>query len=483
VTASVEVKKSVPVIAEVDVLVAGAGHAGCTAALAAARTGARTMLVDRFGALGGGMGPGLIGGAPNLELPAAFKGVLPGIPGEFVHRCESYTTSPLLTHYFRDSQVISYVWLSMMQESGVQLLLNTWASDPIMDGKSVTGLIVENKSGTQAIKAKVVVDATGDADVAFRAGAQVDDGVASSHPGLYFAMANVDIAEYHARVRNTEPNADDVAWAEEAFRDTWGVAKRLVHLRQLAPFFRPPWESGEYRIVQKIGELGYVTCDHGLFKSTSGVQDVDDPLPAGRFGIIGALTGVFGPAIRSGDAAVMTELEIGVRRYIFETAQFLRGHVPGFQNAYLHMVSPYFHSRGGRSIVSEYPVQMEDSLTQRRFADVIFQADNPTPRVQVYGESSRANQVFYDFPYRQLVPRAIDGLLCVGRAAIIQPPILRLRWMVFLMGQAAGVAAALAARANQNPRNIDVTELQKVLHGTYGVSLGNEARLHELGLI
>ena len=482
--ATIEVRKTVPVIAEVDVLVVGGGHAGCTAAIAATRTGARTMQIDRFGTLGGGMGPGLIGGSPNLELPEPWQGSgMPGIPGEFVRRCEAHTNAPLLSHYFRDSQVISYVWLTMMQESGVKLLLNTWAAEPIMEGTRVTGLIVENKSGTGAIRAKVVVDATGDADVAYRAGVPADDGTSYSYPGLFFALGRVDLPEYFERVRKNEPSADDLAWAEARFDEIYGGARHVGHLRSLVTYFRPAWESGEYRIVRKIGDLGFVTCDHGLFKSVSGVQEVDDPLPTGRYGLIGALTGVWGPkTILSGDAAVMTELEIGVRMYIFETAEFLRRHVPGFAGSYLHLISPYFHARGGRSAISEHPVTREDIAVNRYKDDVVFLGDDPERRVESAGEASRSRWKPYDFPYRQFLPRGVDGLLVTGRAAIIQPPVMRVRWMVFMMGQAVGVAAALAARDGKTPREIDVRELQKILYTQYHALLGDASRLQELGL-
>lgn len=94
------------------------------------------------------MGPGMVGGAPNMEIPEAlFKGGrLPGITGEFIARCEGYCNAPLLAHYFRDSQVISYVWTQMMQEVGVQFMYNTYAGDPIMEGNRVTGLFVEFRS-------------------------------------------------------------------------------------------------------------------------------------------------------------------------------------------------------------------------------------------------------------------------------------------------------------------------------------------------
>lgn len=485
----VEVKKSVPVIAEVDILVVGGGIAGSTAAVAAARNGAATMLVDRFGYLGGNMGPGMIGGAPNFELPASMCGVMPGIPGEFVRRCEAYTNAPLLSHYFRDSEVISYIWFKMMQESGVRLLLNTFAADPLMDGKRVIGLVLEGKSGTQAIRAKVIVDATGDADVAARAGAAVDDGRGLSHSGVYWAVANVDSEEYFNRVRRKEPGPEDVRWADGVFERELGKPGYHVHkcLRELIPYFKPAWESGEYRIIQKIGDVGIVFMDHGIFRSTSGIQDVEDPLSTSKYRILGGLVGVYRPKNRlTGDTAVMNELEIGCRTYIFETAQFLRRRVPGFETSYLHIIAPYFHSRGGRSIVSERPVTVEDVKKGQRLDDVVFVGlDNDFWQLCLPGKATPTieKEHSFDFPYRQFLPKGIDGLLVTGRAAIVQPPVMRPRWMVFLMGQATGVAAALAARADIVPRELNVKELQSLLYHEYQVPLGDENRLQELGLI
>ena len=477
----IELAKSVPVVADIDVLVVGAGIAGATAAVAAARNGATTMLVDRFGYPGGNMGPGMIGGAPNLELPDAMAEGMPGIPGEFVRRCEAYGNAPLLYHYFRDSQAISYVWLVMMEESGVQCLFNVYAADPIMEGDRVTGLCVETKAGTQAIRAKVVIDATGDADVAARAGAPVDDGHGYFHAGMYFAMANVDIDAYETRVALVEPDPDDVRWAESVEQP---VGRRLGRLRPLASYLRAAWEAGEYRYLKTVGDLGTLTFDHGIFRSVSGVQYVADPLRVGKYGILGALVGAHGTEkALSGDSAVMTALEVASRIFIFETAQFLIRRVPGFEQAYLHITAPYFHSRGGRSIISEHPVTTDDARTGRRFDDVVFLGDDPEHRVGREGEGSRGELRAYDFPYRQFLPRGVEGLLVAGRAAIIQPPCMRVRWMVFLMGQAAGAAAALAAKAGSTPRDLDIKELQKLLYQKYGVYLGDQKRLEELEIV
>jgi hypothetical protein len=489
---SVTVSKSVPVIAQVDVLVVGSGIAGSTAAVTAARSGAKTMVVDRFGYPGGNMGPGLIGGAPNLELPESMaEQGMPGIPGEFVRRCEAYAKGQLLNHYFRDANIVSHVWLEMMQESGVELLFNTYAGDPIMEGNRVKGLLVESKSGTQAILAKVVVDATGDADVGARAGAPVDSGASLFNPGMYLAIGNVDIETYEMEVARVEPGKDDVRWAKDLGAL---VGKRLEHLKPLIPYYRRAWESGEYRFLKDIGDRWTILLDHGIFASVSGVQVVPDPIRRGRYGILGALVGVWGPwddgnAETSGSAQVMNMLEMNCRMFAFETVQFCVRRLPGFKDAYLHFVSPYFHARGGRSIVSEHPITRVDIDKEPLKDDVVFIADEHTiPRrpdgkvtgAEVYGYKQRRT---FDFPYRQLLPRKVEGLLAAGRSAIIQPPVMRVRWMVFLMGQAAGVAAALAAKRNLIPRELDVKELQRVLHVEYQVPLGDRERLEELGLV
>ena len=300
-------------------------------------------------------------------------------------------------------------------------------------------------------------------------------------------MANVDIDEYDTRVALKQPDPDDLQWAKsQEQRIGW----RLGHVRLLSTYLRAAWVAGEYEYLKIVRDIGMVAFDHGIFRSVSGVQYVKDPLRIGKFGILGALVGVHGTEKSfSGDSAVMTELEVACRTYIFETAQFLIRRVPGFEKAYLHIIAPYFHSRGGRSIVSESPVSQGDVDEGRRREDVVFISDShPIPRGpdgsvtadQVYGYTRRQT---YDFPYRQFLPRGVEGLLVTGRAAIIQPPTMRVRWMVFLMAQAAGAAAAIAAKAGVAPRDLNVRELQRLLHHEYDVPLGDEERLRELGII
>jgi len=457
-----KVTRTVPVASEVDVIVAGGGIAGVAAALAAAREGARVTIADRFGALGGNMGPGMFSGGwlhLALDQPLAMPDRLKGIPGEIINRLEGCTGRHLGDNYFKDHQAVAYVMFKMMEENNVEVMLNTYAADPIVEDGAVTGLIVENRSGAQAVRAKVVIDCTGNADIAARAGCPMDEGQRSAHPGMYFAIGNVDTKAHEKWVEDNPASDDVVAWAEEI-----GAALKAPRISMLKPYYglyRRAWHLGEYHFVKVVDGIGSITADHGMYRPFDGV--------------VGAQLGVRGHDIRTGDAALMTKLEIACRVYIYETAQFFRRHVPGFENSYLFAVSPYFHSRGGRSVLCEYVITPEDPKKRRRHDDVVFVTYAP--------DRSGGSPKGYDFPYRQLVPKKIKGLLAAGRSPIVQPPSNRNRGKCLHMGQAAGVAAALAARTGVPPASIAVKELQRALHFKYHAPLGDEKRLQRIGLL
>jgi hypothetical protein len=319
---------------------------------------------------------------------------------------------------------------------------------------------VDNKSGLQAVCAKVVIDATGDADVAWRAGAPTDPDTTYRLPGLYFAIAGVDLTRFNAFLGAPyEETSDEAQWRKER-RIQDGGAMYIIY-PQMIKFYREAWRLGEYRYYGRIGNLAVAAVDHGFYPGRDGIID-------GQIGLDAKTH------LDSGNAAMISELEAGAREYIFETAQFLRRHVPGCERSYLIAVAPYFHFRGGRSIVPEYALTTEDVKQGTRFDDAMF---------VVYGsETDERSPQGNDFPYRQLLPREVDGLLVAGRAALIQPPVMRDRWKVLLMGQAAGVAAALAAEQGVTPRRIDVKALQRRLYRKYRAPMGDEARLKELGI-
>jgi len=457
-----KITRDIPVAGEVDVIVAGAGIAGVAAALAAARGGARVALVDRFGALGGNMGPGMFSGGwlhLVLDKPLAMPDRLKGIPGEIINRIEGYTGRHLGDNYFKDSQATSYVLSKMMTENNVDVMINTYAADPVIERGAVTGLIVENKSGAQIVKSKVLIDCTGTADVAFRAGCPMDAGLGLASPGMYFAMGAVDTDKHQEWLDANEVPKEDTAWAEEVAEQL--NAPRITRLDAYYSLFRRAWFLGEYHFVKVVDGVGAITADHGFYEPFDG--------------IVGAQLGVRGPDLRTGDAALMNRIEIACREYIYETSLFFQRHVPGFEKSYLFAVSPFFHSRGGRSVLCEHVLTWDDAKKHRRHDDVVFVTYAPD-RSGLAGKG-------YDFPYRQLVPRGVKGLLAAGRSCIVQPPSNRNRWKCLLMGQAAGVAAAMAVNANVTPGKIDVKELQRILHGKYRSHMGDEKRLKKLGLV
>ena len=180
-----ETAKKIPVVHDVDVVVASVGISGVFVALAAARCGADTVIIDRFGSLGGNMGPGIISGGGFHGPPGApiFVGFT-GIAREFLERyvelggavfpSETPMEPPFQEpQYFRDSSIASYLALKMLKDAGVKFMLSTYVAEPILRDKKVSGVFVENKSGRQAVMAKVTIDATGEADLVRRAGGEI----------------------------------------------------------------------------------------------------------------------------------------------------------------------------------------------------------------------------------------------------------------------------------------------------------------------
>jgi len=448
-----EPERQVPVLSDVDVVVAGGGVAGVFAAMAAARTGAETVLVERFARPGGNIGPGaIVGGSLSGGEIRHLCGGYTGIPREFVERhvalgggslpespnLGSLAPSPHPGDYLKDSNIAAHVLTEMLVESGVQCLLSTFVSDPMLEGNAVSGVFVENKSGRRAVRAKVVVDATGEADVAMRAGAPIIypkdeyrdiDKHGPGGSGLYYAVAGVDAETYRAYAAEQE---------------------------RLGKAVRPA----------KVPSGGMIDGRRG--PERAGHQD-------GRYGH---------------DGVKLAADEIDQRRQIFEMVQAWKRELPGFENAYLLYMSPYQGSRGGPCIEGDYTVTPEDLQAGRRLPDVILifgvrgwfgplgalDWDDPRSR------EARVASPWTDLPYRALIPQGIEGMLAVGRCASgIPDTLLRARMMVMHMGQAGGTAAALAARAGLTPRQLDVTKLQQQLLND-GFHLGDTARLEELGL-
>jgi hypothetical protein len=481
-----EPPKNVPIIADADVCVAGAGVSGVFAAIASARAGAKTILIDRFGSVGGNMGPGMIvngqmlPGTPHPDV-LYTRTIYPGVYGlaeEFINRyaalggglLQPYTKD---RNFSRGASVASYLALKMLEESGAQVLTSTFVCDPVMDGVKVCGVFVENKSGRGAIQSKVVIDATGEADVARRAGApilfpkaeyQKVDGHAPTGMENYYVVGGIAWDRFFEAQKTSRPTPEDIEWSTRAI----GAPSTNAHAYVL-PFLRRAVESGAYHPVCHIELAGKSVRIHG-----GGIGQFEgNELGHGRVQIERV------EEVNAGDGSHMSLIEGAFQAYAFNKVQFFRDHVPGFENAFLITVAPFLGSRGGPCIEGEYTLTMDDCVAGKRFDDVIY----------LYGEfralkrSTEAGETkWVDVPYRVLVPRKIDGLLATGRSASgIPDTLLRNRLAVKVMGQACGIAAALAVKAGIVPRDLPVRELQAALLDA-GFYLGNRQRLGGLGL-
>ena len=450
--------KKVPAAYDADVVVAGGGVSGVFAAIASARAGAKTVLIDRFGYPGGNMGPGMIaggsfdgkGGLKDLFFdktlvthPYVLRGFA-GIPREFIERHSALGGGGIppfrAGQYMRDSGVAAHVAMTMLEEAGVELMLSAYVSDPVMEGNRIRGLFVENKSGRQAVLAQVVVDATGEADVARRAGAPVLN-PDESHPtpnavGFFAVTGGVDTGKF----REYQKSGEKIGFEE---RDLYGLAKVSMKIMTFSK------EGGDSTTTGLLGLKVTLVNPHA---------EVD-----------------------TGSAEHMSRLEKGIRMYTFDMVQHLKKSVPGFENAYLLCTAPFLGIRGGPCIEGEYTLTMDDCRAGKRFDDVVYLYGEL--RALRYTREKTGSYLWTDMPYRVMVAKGVDGLMAVGRSASgIPDTLLRNRMSVMHMGQAGGTAAALAAASKVSPRELDVKELQRRLLDA-GFYLGNRERLRELKLV
>jgi hypothetical protein len=399
-----EPAREVPITDQTDVLVAGGGLAGVIAATAAGRNGARVLLVESSGVLGGTATAGLMtsfNGFRNERPPCDLQTVrglgqevvdrllaLGGASGKTAHGDWGELTpgrAPYAVSF--DPEILKRVALEMLREAGVRVRFHTFISDAITEGGRVTGIVTESKAGRQAMLAELTVDATGDGDVAARAGAEC-----------------------------LETGPDD------------------PHLMAVSLMYRvagiEPERCGERRL--RIGRTATLWGP--------GRRGVDGLDPA-------AVTAAYADAI--------AELPEHIERLRRE---------PGFENCYLVQSAEMLGIRETRRVLGLYVVTEDDALAGRRFDDVVAISSNPVPAY--YPERRFFDHEGFDIPYRALVPRRTDGLILAGRCiSCEQPPFQSARSMAPLMAisQASGTAAALCVRHGVQPRDLDVTGLQRTL--------------------
>jgi hypothetical protein len=403
----VEPERRTPVVAETDVLVCGGGFAGVAAAVAAARNGVTVLLVERYGFLGGLVTGGLVITTPPLDN---------GVNREIARRLEAHNVyAPLhepgaemiaLKMRAIDPEVTKFVLVQLLREQGVRILLHALIVGSLTEGGAVTGVLVETKAGRQAIRARVVVDATGDADVA--AFARAPFRVVKKPITMMFNMVDVDIDRVLAQIGN------------------WSHLKKVV---------TQAVERGEFAF-----QLGT-----SLEWGTPGVH-AECLIHPGEINVwSGNLRGM--DAL---DPVQLTEAELITRDHVMRLAAFLRQSVQGFERAWVDLTAPMIGVRATRQILGGISPTMQE-VRQTRFADTV---------AKPYAEDT------IRLPLGSLLPQGVENLLVAGRCISAEEEAmgqLRLIPVCSATGEAAGTAAALAVRAGCSPRTLDVSHLQRIL--------------------
>lgn len=448
--------KETPVNYECDVLVAGGGTAGVVAAIAAARNGAKTILVERYGYLGGT----LLNGAGPLHsffnLYKAFPGaekiqVVRGLPSEIVDRLVERGGS--FGHLEQekggnyDSVITIIDWemfkelaFDMMEEAGVQVLLHTMVVDAIMEENVIKGVIIEGKSGREAILAKTVIDTTGDADVAFRAGCNCVKRHDTTKVGMPFGMGGVDMPRL-------------VAFLEEH-----DMITQIVHA-----------DKGSEK--DDIVRLGFDLKKIPVFKEFMEKEGMWGPLGVSRYeGDYSYINSASLPAIDATDTVTLSMAEMKLRKQAMTLARMLKQYIPGFEKAYVNWTPASIGVRYTRVVECEHDMSLDEIVNCKRFDDevMLYGFHDCAPRIMIKDAG------YYGIPYRAFIPKKIDGLLVAGRLITsVWEAHMSTRNTVSCMaqGQAVGTAAALSAQNNVLPRDLDVQMLRQKLV-EQGVFLG-----------
>ncbi len=432
--AVLEPAQEVKVLAEAEVVVVGGGPGGHSAAIAAARNGARTVLVERYGHLGGMATGGIVIQIPHMSDGSKEQQIaglcqewidrLEPIGGVLVPRREDIGSSneKLVSQWRRfmgnvnrgrieytawvDPELLKCILNDMVEEAGVKLLLHSWGTRAIVEDNIIKGIIFESKSGRQAILGKIIIDGTGDGDLLPSAGAEfdayLDPKIRSSMLALVFRIGNCDYQKL-CDFREAEPEK-----YQELMKELTGVAgTRLL------------------------------------------------PLPSPRNDVVWVNNWI--PNLNCMNVEDLTQLEVEMRKIMRRGHSFMKKNIPSFENSFILDTASQTGTRGGRRLIGEYIITIDDLNSGKKFDDTIA----VIPRLGPPGDNP-----FVYIPYRCLVPVKTEGLLVAGRSFSSDAAANNMVNLIphcIAMGQAAGTAAALAIKNNTEPRKVDYRTLQERL--------------------
>ncbi|MCP3460966.1 FAD-dependent oxidoreductase [Bradyrhizobium sp. CCGUVB23] len=445
-----EPARQVPLYGEYEVVVLGGGPAGIVAAASAARAGRRTLLIERYGFLGG---MGTAAGVTN------FCGLHGNVHGRH-HRLVQGMASELLARIDRldglnephlilgkvfaqayDTAAYKIAADDLLASHKVDILFHALGAGVVMgDARRIDALMVETKAGRQAVRAEIFIDCSGDGDLAVWAGAPYEVGDEHGHP-LYPSMM--------FRLNGIDPDRAGEAWRTIPQLMEKALAAGTHSFPRKSAIVRPQRHGIEWRVnfTQIAREDGH---------AINGIEPDD-----------------------------LTRGEIDGRRQALAAFEFLRT-VPGFEKSYIVDLPPQLGIRETRRITGGYQLSGEDVLACASFEDSIgvngwpIEAHVPGDVVFTFPPIPESRG-YNELPYRMLVPEGVDNLLVAGRCASMThegQSAARVSGACFVMGEAAGSAAALALSGNQIPRDIPVAKLQETLK-QQGAFIGRDQTVPE----
>lgn len=424
-----ESAKELEVIGNYDVIVCGGGPAGVCAGLEAARSGLKTLLIEQFNCLGGMATIGLHQKIAPFSGSGGSPEIVGGIPREIINRSVSgYKADLRHGELFVDMEEFKYLLDLMAEEAGLELLYYTQLAEVIKEGDTVKGVIVTNKSGRFAAFAKRVIDCTGDADAAFRAGCEVTKGRAEDGKmqpvTLMYRVGGVDWPK-----------------TREAQKEDWKLRKywqEAIEKKYMSPF--QTTVMGLWWVASRPTEVG-VNFTHMHYDGTN--------------------------------AWDLTKASIKGRKQVKEAVFAMQKVLPGFEKSYLIDTATYIGVRETRRIKGQYTITVEDIKAQKIFEDSIGlgSAFIDIHNVEGTGMDKKSGYQlppggYYSIPYRTLVPQNINNIIVAGRShSATHEAAGSTRWMsqAMVMGQAAGAAAEISIKEDKSFADLTFSKLRSKL--------------------
>lgn len=430
--------KEITNIIETEIAVIGSGSAGATAAIASGYSGKKTLLIERYGFVGGTStyildtfygffipgkeGRKVVGGIPDWVLDKLTQ------RKAMLLRPNTYGAGTGVTY---DPETLKVVWEELLTENNVDILLHSFVVDVIKENKEIKGVVLVNKSGFTLVKAKVFIDASGDADVCALAGYQFD-GIGSHIP--------VQSLTTTFRVCNVNDERT-----------------KLFTKQQMWDWMKEANASGKYNLPREEGSV-HITTIPGVMATNMVRLAIEDPT----------------------NIIDLSKAEIQGRRQALEYFRFMKDYLPGYEDSHFLNFSTQIGVRETRRVIGEYTLTKEDVLSARKFDDAIAECGAP---IEDHHNKSGTKWEYlpegatYQVPYRSLIPKGAFNLLVAGRclsATHDAHASVRSMGQCMAMGQAAGTAASIAVSLGVSVRMIDINTLQNQLIDT-GAIISKEA--------